>query len=69
MKQHILFFIIFTVLFAVFSILFYSLISEVNYTLIIGQSLFVGILITISMSRILKSGFFENKKKGVGKGD
>lgn len=64
MKQHILFFIIFTVLFAVFSILFYTLIGEVNYTLIVVQSIFAGILTTILTSRILKSGFFENKKNG-----
>ena len=63
MKKHILTFLIFTVLFGLFTALLFSLRGEVNYPLVITTSVLVGILTTILASRISKSGFFENKKK------
>lgn len=63
MKKHILTFLIFTPIYAIIATLLYSTRGQVDYTNIILQSILVGILTTILTIRILKSGFFENKKK------
>lgn len=52
MKKHILTFLIFTILFGLFTALLFSLRGEVNYPLVITTSVLVGLVMTIYLNRV-----------------